>query len=98
MKKKEEAQERAELETLLKEKKPKVKKPKPEFPVYTAAETKEYLPSYDHVTSIEEIEEQMDDWLEDRNKSLKKKASVQSYNLGEGKKWYNEKTQPKYFQ
>ncbi|XP_048367351.1 dnaJ homolog subfamily C member 1 isoform X2 [Sphaerodactylus townsendi] len=74
MKKKEEAQERAELETLLKEKKPKVKKPKPEFPVYTAAETKEYLPSYDHVTSIEEIEEQMDDWLEDRNKSLKKKA------------------------
>nr|XP_056713329.1 dnaJ homolog subfamily C member 1 [Euleptes europaea] len=74
MKEKEEAQVRAELETLPKEKKPKVKKPKPEFPIYTPAETNEYVPSYDHVTSIEEIEEQMDDWLEDRNKSLKKKA------------------------
>lgn len=58
------------------EKKPKVKKPKSEFPVYTVAETNAYMPSYDHGTSIEEIEDQMDDWLEDRNKSLKKKASI----------------------
>ncbi|XP_066487294.1 dnaJ homolog subfamily C member 1 isoform X2 [Tiliqua scincoides] len=74
MKEKEDALARAELETLQKEKKPKVKKPKPEFPVYTAAETNAYLPSYDPGTSIEEIEEQMDDWLEERNKSLKKKV------------------------
>ncbi|XP_077159303.1 dnaJ homolog subfamily C member 1 isoform X2 [Paroedura picta] len=74
LKEKEEAEARAELETLQKEKKPKVKKPKPEFPIYTTAETNEYVAAYDHATSIEEIEEQMDDWLEDRNKSLKKKA------------------------
>ncbi|KAF7245811.1 hypothetical protein EYD10_08142 [Varanus komodoensis] len=76
MKEKEEALARAETETLPKEKKPKVKKPKSEYPVYTVAETNAFVPSYDHGTSIEEIEEQMDDWLEDRNKSLKKKASL----------------------
>ncbi|XP_034985202.1 dnaJ homolog subfamily C member 1 [Zootoca vivipara] len=74
MKEKEEALARAELETLQKEKKPKVKKPKPEFPVYTVAETNAFIPSYDHGASIEEVEEQLDDWLEDRNKSLKRKA------------------------
>uniref|UniRef100_A0A8D0CE64 DnaJ homolog subfamily C member 1 n=1 Tax=Salvator merianae TaxID=96440 RepID=A0A8D0CE64_SALMN len=74
MKEKEEALARAELETLQKEKKPKVKKPKSEFPAYTVAETSAFVPSYDHGTSIEEIEEQLDDWLEDRNKSLKKKV------------------------
>ncbi|KAJ7322254.1 hypothetical protein JRQ81_018541 [Phrynocephalus forsythii] len=74
MKEKEEALARTELETLQKEKKPKVKKPKAEFPVYTVAETNAYIPSYDHSTSIEEIEEQVDDWLEDRNKPPKKKA------------------------
>ncbi|KAM6451381.1 dnaJ homolog subfamily C member 1 isoform 1-T1 [Liasis olivaceus] len=74
IKEKEEALARAELETLQKEKKPKIKKPKSEFPAYTVAETNAFIPSYDHGTSIEEIEEQMDDWLEDRNKSLKKKA------------------------
>ncbi|XP_020657477.3 dnaJ homolog subfamily C member 1 [Pogona vitticeps] len=74
MKEKEEALARIELETLQKEKKPKVKKAKSEFPVYTMADTNAYIPSYDHGTSIEEIEEQMDDWLEDRKTSLKKKA------------------------
>ncbi|XP_053119398.1 dnaJ homolog subfamily C member 1 isoform X2 [Hemicordylus capensis] len=74
IKEKEDALAKAELETLQKEKKPKVKKPRPEFPIYTVAETHAYIPSYDHGTSIEDIEEQMDDWLEDRNKSLKRKA------------------------
>ncbi|XP_038611579.1 dnaJ homolog subfamily C member 1 [Tachyglossus aculeatus] len=74
LKEKEDALARAELEILQKEKKPKVKKPKSEFPVHTTLETNAYVPLYDHRTSIEEIEEQMDDWLEDRNKSLKKKA------------------------
>ncbi|KFU96640.1 DnaJ subfamily C member 1, partial [Chaetura pelagica] len=74
MKEKEDALAKAELETLQKEKKPKVKKPKSEFPVYTVLESSAYIPSYDHGTSIEEIEEQMDDWLGGRNRTQKKKA------------------------
>ncbi|XP_036136442.1 dnaJ homolog subfamily C member 1 [Molossus molossus] len=73
LKEKEDALTRAELETLQKQKKVKVKKPKPEFPVYTHLENT-YIPSYDHGTSIEEIEEQMDDWLENRNRTQKKQA------------------------
>ncbi|NXJ77977.1 DNJC1 protein, partial [Trogon melanurus] len=74
MKAKEDALAKAELETLQKEKKSKVKKPKSEFPVYTVLELNSYIPSYDHGASIEEIEEQMDDWLGGRNKTHKKKA------------------------
>ncbi|XP_040519397.1 dnaJ homolog subfamily C member 1 [Gallus gallus] len=74
MKEKEDALAKAELETLQKEKKPKVKKPKSEFPVYTVLESSAYIPSYDHGASIEEIEEQMDDWLGSRNRTHKKKA------------------------
>ncbi|CAM4596275.1 dnaJ homolog subfamily C member 1 isoform X1 [Lepidochelys kempii] len=74
MKAREDALARAELETLQKEKKPKVKKPKSEFPIYTASESNAYIPSYDHGASIEEIEEQMDDWLENKNRTYKKKA------------------------
>ncbi|NXP71800.1 DNJC1 protein, partial [Ramphastos sulfuratus] len=73
MKAKEDALAKAELETLQKEKKPKVRKPKSEFPAYTALELNAYTPSYDHGASIEEIEEQMDDWLGGRNKTQKKK-------------------------
>ncbi|XP_040824149.1 dnaJ homolog subfamily C member 1 isoform X2 [Ochotona curzoniae] len=73
MKEKEDAMMRAELETLQKQKKVKVKKPKPEFPVYTPLEST-YIQSYDHGTSIEEIEEQMDDWLENRSRTQKKQA------------------------
>ncbi|NWS67711.1 DNJC1 protein, partial [Crotophaga sulcirostris] len=74
MKAKEDALAKAELETLQKEKKPKVRKPKSEFPAYTVLETTAYIPSYDHGTSIEDIEEQMDDWLGGRNRTQKKKA------------------------
>ncbi|XP_049633798.1 dnaJ homolog subfamily C member 1 [Suncus etruscus] len=73
LKEKEDAQTRAELEILQKQKKVKVKKQKPEFPVYTPLEST-YIQSYDHGTSIEEIEEQMDDWLENRNRTQKKQA------------------------
>ncbi|XP_031300570.1 dnaJ homolog subfamily C member 1 [Camelus dromedarius] len=73
LKEKEDALTRAELETLQKQKKVKVKKPKPEFPTYTPLESA-YIQSYDHGTSIEEIEEQMDDWLENRNRTQKKQA------------------------
>ncbi|XP_051817274.1 dnaJ homolog subfamily C member 1 [Antechinus flavipes] len=74
LKEKEDALARAKFETLQKEKKSKVKKTKPEFPMYTSLEPSAYKPVYDHGTSIEEIEEQMDDWLENRNKIQKKKA------------------------
>ncbi|XP_036084038.1 dnaJ homolog subfamily C member 1 isoform X2 [Rousettus aegyptiacus] len=73
LKEKEDALTRAELEPLQKQKKVKVKKPKPEFPVYTPLESA-YIQSYDHGTSIEEIEEQMDDWLENRTRTQKKQA------------------------
>ncbi|KAM6161743.1 dnaJ homolog subfamily C member 1 isoform 2-T2 [Erethizon dorsatum] len=73
LKEKEDALTRIELETLQKQKKVKVKKPKPEFPTYTPLEST-YIQSYDHGTSIEEIEEQMDDWLENRNRTQKKQA------------------------
>ncbi|NWR55626.1 DNJC1 protein, partial [Bucorvus abyssinicus] len=74
MKAKEDALAKAELETLQKEKKLKVKKPKSEFPVYPVLELSTYIPSYDHGASIEEIEEQMDDWLGGKNRTQKKKA------------------------
>ncbi|XP_047376333.1 dnaJ homolog subfamily C member 1 isoform X1 [Sciurus carolinensis] len=73
LKEKEDALTRTELETLPKQKKVKVKKPKPEFPIYMPLENA-YIQSYDHGTSIEEIEEQMDDWLENRNRTQKKQA------------------------
>ena len=62
------------LKLFLEQKKVKVKKPKPEFPVYTPLESA-YVQSYDHGTSIEEIEEQMDDWLENRNRTQKKQVN-----------------------
>ncbi|XP_046884268.1 dnaJ homolog subfamily C member 1 isoform X1 [Hypomesus transpacificus] len=72
---KEEAQAMAEQETTQKEKRPKVKKPKFEFPVYEPAIMDTgFLPSYDQGTSIEEIEDQMDHWLDD-SKSEKKKQT-----------------------
>ncbi|KAM4688542.1 dnaJ homolog subfamily C member 1 [Discoglossus pictus] len=74
IKQKEEAEAQAELETLQKEKKPKVKKPKSEFPVYSVMEPNITLPSYDQGVSIEEIEDQVDDWLENRNRIPRKKA------------------------
>lgn len=73
LKEKEDALTRAELETFQKQKKVKVKKTKPEFPAYIPFEST-YIQSYDHGTSIEEIEEQMDDWLENRNRTQKKQA------------------------
>lgn len=56
------------------EKRPKVKKPKVEFPVYEPSTNAAFVPSYDQGASIEDIEDQMDDWLEDK-KQQKKKVS-----------------------
>jgi len=49
-----------------------VKKPKVEFPVYEPSTNEAFVPTYDQGTSIEEIEDQMDDWLE--NKKPQKKV------------------------
>ncbi|KAF5892142.1 dnaJ subfamily C member 1 [Clarias magur] len=66
-----EAEAQAEQEMQQREKRPKVKKPKVEFPVYEASQAA-YIPAYDQGTSIEDIEDQMDDWLEDRKAQKKK--------------------------
>ncbi|XP_050950039.1 dnaJ homolog subfamily C member 1 [Labeo rohita] len=73
VKEKEEAEALAEQEMQQKEKRPKVKKPKMEFPVYEPSTNAAFVPIYDQGTSIEDIEDQMDDWLEDK-KQQKKKA------------------------
>uniref|UniRef100_A0A8C1Z327 DnaJ homolog subfamily C member 1 n=1 Tax=Cyprinus carpio TaxID=7962 RepID=A0A8C1Z327_CYPCA len=72
VKEKEEAEALAEQE-MQQKKRPKVKKPKVEFPVYEPSTNAAFVPIYDQGTSIEDIEDQMDDWLEDK-KQQKKKA------------------------
>ncbi|XP_028987731.1 dnaJ homolog subfamily C member 1 isoform X2 [Betta splendens] len=64
----------AEQEAVIREKRPKVKKPKVEFPVYQPSSENLNCQSYDQTTSIEEIEDQMDNWLQDC-KAAKKKTS-----------------------
>ncbi|KAI3374712.1 hypothetical protein L3Q82_021024 [Scortum barcoo] len=66
--------EAAEQEVAPKEKRPKVKKQKVEFPVYEPPSENLNYQSYDQTTSIEEIEDQMDDWLLDRRAGKKKAA------------------------
>uniref|UniRef100_A0A673H2G9 DnaJ homolog subfamily C member 1 n=1 Tax=Sinocyclocheilus rhinocerous TaxID=307959 RepID=A0A673H2G9_9TELE len=55
-----------------KEKRPKVKKPKVEFPVYEPNTNAAFVPVYDQGTSIEDIEDQMDYWLEDKKQQKTK--------------------------
>lgn len=43
-----------------------------EFPVYEPSLEKMNFQKYDQTTSIEEIEDQMDDWLQGRKVSKKK--------------------------
>lgn len=68
------AEAEAEQEVAPREKRPKVKKPKVEFPVYEPSPENLNFQSYDQATSIEEIEDQMDDWLQDRRATKKKAA------------------------
>ncbi len=56
------------------EKRPKAKKPKVEFPVYEPNTIAAFVPIYDQGISIDDIEDQMDDWLE--GKKQQKKVSV----------------------
>lgn len=54
------------------EKRAKVRKPKLEFPVYEIPADSLNYQMYDQTTSIEDIEDQMDDWLQDGKASKKK--------------------------
>uniref|UniRef100_A0A672FVE5 DnaJ homolog subfamily C member 1 n=1 Tax=Salarias fasciatus TaxID=181472 RepID=A0A672FVE5_SALFA len=74
MKQQEREEAEAEQEAATKEKRPKVKKPKVEFPVYESSSDNQTYQSYDTTASIEDIEDQMDDWLQER-KAAKKKAT-----------------------
>lgn len=49
-----------------------MKKPKVEFPVYEPYTDQAFVPAYDQGTSIEDIEDQMDDWLEEKQQQQKK--------------------------
>ncbi|XP_016380530.1 dnaJ homolog subfamily C member 1-like [Sinocyclocheilus rhinocerous] len=72
VKEEEEAEALAEQEMQQKEKRPKVKKPKVEFPVYEPNTNAAFVPVYDQGTSIEDIEDQMDYWLEDKKQQKTK--------------------------
>ncbi|XP_071390642.1 dnaJ homolog subfamily C member 1-like [Centroberyx affinis] len=74
MKEREEAEAMAEQEATQREKRPKVKKPKVEFPVYEPSSESLYQ-TYEQETSIEEIEDQMDDWLEERRAGKRKQTA-----------------------
>ncbi|XP_074545546.1 dnaJ homolog subfamily C member 1 [Halichoeres trimaculatus] len=71
MKQQQREEAEAEQEVVPKEKRLKVKKPKVEFPVYEPSA--DSFQSYDQTLSIEEIEDQMDDWLQESR--VTKKAS-----------------------
>nr|XP_046264198.1 dnaJ homolog subfamily C member 1 [Scatophagus argus] len=74
MKQQQREEAEAEQEVVPREKRPKVKKPKVEFPVYEPPSENLNYQSYDQTTSIEDIEDQMDDWLQDRRAEKKKVA------------------------
>ncbi|XP_056266454.1 dnaJ homolog subfamily C member 1 [Pseudoliparis swirei] len=74
MKRQQQEEAEAEQEVVIREKRPKVKKPKVEFPVYELSSEHLAVQGYDQATSIEDIEDQMDDWLQDRGAAKKKAA------------------------
>lgn len=49
-----------------------MKKAKVEFPVYESSLESSSLQKYEQSTSIEEVEHQVDDWLQERRVSKKK--------------------------
>ncbi|KAM3604140.1 uncharacterized protein V6R79_006989 [Siganus canaliculatus] len=65
--KQQQKQVEAEQEVAPRERRPKVRKAKVEFPVYEAP-SETLNPNYDQTLSIEDIEDQMDDWLQERRK------------------------------
>ncbi|XP_068604723.1 dnaJ homolog subfamily C member 1 [Brachionichthys hirsutus] len=73
MKQQQKEEDEAEEDVPCREKRPKVKKLKVEFPVYEPSRENPNHRRDDQTTSIEDIEDQMDDWLEDC-KAAKKAA------------------------
>ncbi|XP_049603756.1 dnaJ homolog subfamily C member 1 isoform X1 [Syngnathus scovelli] len=69
---KEEEQEKAQQEVAGREKRPKVKKPKMDFPVYQPSAEQANLQVYQQTGSIQEVEEQLDQWLQDQRPARKK--------------------------
>ncbi|XP_034468757.1 dnaJ homolog subfamily C member 1 [Hippoglossus hippoglossus] len=76
MKQQQREEAEAEHEAVTRERRPKVKKPKEpkEFPVYKPSSENLNYQSYDQTSSIEEIEDQMDVWLQDSRGTRKKAA------------------------
>ncbi|XP_023254436.1 dnaJ homolog subfamily C member 1 [Seriola lalandi dorsalis] len=74
MKQQQREEAEAEQEAVTREKRPKLKKPKVEFPVYEPSSENLNYQSYDQTSSIEEIEDQMDSWLQDHRAGRKKAA------------------------
>ncbi|XP_061549119.1 dnaJ homolog subfamily C member 1 isoform X2 [Phycodurus eques] len=69
-----EEEKKAQQEVVTREKRPKVKKPKIDFPIYEPSAEEPNLQSYQQTGSIQEVEEQLDQWLQDQ-KPARKKAS-----------------------
>ncbi|KAK5920240.1 hypothetical protein CgunFtcFv8_024075 [Champsocephalus gunnari] len=70
----------AEQEVAPRERRPKVKKPKQEFPVYLQEEPTP--PRYEEAAaSIEDIEEQMDDWLQEQRAERRKASGWAQHEL-----------------
>ncbi|XP_061878876.1 dnaJ homolog subfamily C member 1 [Entelurus aequoreus] len=74
MKQHQREEEEAQQEVVTREKRPKVKKAKMDFPVYVPSEDELNFQSYQQAASIEEVEDQLDEWLQDQ-RHAKKKAS-----------------------
>uniref|UniRef100_A0A3Q1EGH1 DnaJ homolog subfamily C member 1 n=1 Tax=Acanthochromis polyacanthus TaxID=80966 RepID=A0A3Q1EGH1_9TELE len=73
MKQQQREEAEAEHEAATREKRTKVKKQKVEFPVYEPS-SESSSQNYVQTTSIEDIEDQMDDWLQDRRTARRKAA------------------------
>ncbi|XP_077415876.1 dnaJ homolog subfamily C member 1 [Vanacampus margaritifer] len=65
-------EERAQLEAAGRDKRSKVKKPKMDFPVYQPATEQPNLQTYQQAGSIQEVEEQLDQWLQGHAAARKK--------------------------
>lgn len=60
------------------EKRSKVKKPKMDFPIYQPSADETNFQSYPQSGSIQEVEEQLDQWLQDQRPARKQVPSCSS--------------------
>ncbi|XP_057712448.1 dnaJ homolog subfamily C member 1 isoform X2 [Corythoichthys intestinalis] len=71
----EEEEEKAQQEVATREKKPKVKKPKMDFPIYQPSAEQPDWQACQQAGSIQEVEDQLDQWLQDSKPAKKKTAA-----------------------